>query len=141
MILVLFLEVTGLQFLLFLFVFCWMRIRGLCKLPARRDWLWGKLGLTLVGRDMLSKSLVQFSVDGKSCTCTSPPPPQPSLLSGLRQPSPGVYRIYDRANGNLLQENLCQHAAPPKIAVASAADPVQATVDPQFCQGLPNTYR
>ena len=69
------------------------------------------------------------------------PHPQPSLLFGLRQPSPGVYRIYDRANGNLFQEHLCQHAAPPKIAVASAPDPVKATVNPQFCQRLPNTYR
>ena len=25
----------------------WMRIRGLCKLPYGRDWLWGKLGLAL----------------------------------------------------------------------------------------------
>ena len=59
----------------------------------------------------------------------------------LRQPSPGVYRIYDRANGNLLQDHLCQHAAPPKIAIVSSPDPVQATIDPQFCQRLPNTYR
>ena len=61
-----------------------------------------------------------------------PPHPQPSSLFGLRQPSPGVYRIHDRANGNLFQEHLCQNAVPPKIAVASAPDPVKATVDPQF---------
>ena len=34
-----------------------MRIRGLCKLPDGREWLWGKLGLALVGRTMISKSL------------------------------------------------------------------------------------
>ena len=34
-----------------------MRIRGLCKLPDAREWLWGKLGLALVGRTMISKSL------------------------------------------------------------------------------------
>ena len=34
------------------------------KLPDGRDWLWGKLGLTLVGKAMLSKSLTQFSADG-----------------------------------------------------------------------------
>ena len=34
-----------------------MRIRGLCKLPDGREWLWGKLGLALVGRAMISKSL------------------------------------------------------------------------------------
>ena len=49
-----------------------MRIRGLWKLPDGRDWLWGKLGFSLVGRAMLSKSLIQFSVDGCSCV--------PSLL-------------------------------------------------------------
>ena len=76
-ILVFILEFTGLQFLLFLFALCWMRIRGLCKLPNGRDWLWGKLGLALVGRAMLSKLLVQFSVDGGSCACTPPPTPSP----------------------------------------------------------------
>ena len=44
-----------------------MRIRGLWKLPDGRDWLWGKLGLTLVGKAMLSKSLTQFSADGWGC--------------------------------------------------------------------------
>ena len=28
---------------------------------------WGKLGLLLMGRAMLSKSLIQFSVDGRGC--------------------------------------------------------------------------
>ena len=45
----------------------WMRIRGLQKLPGGKDWLWVKLGLALVGRGMLSKSLIQFSVDGRGC--------------------------------------------------------------------------
>ena len=39
-------------------------VRGLCKLPDSRDQLWGKLCLALVGRAMLSKSLVQLSADG-----------------------------------------------------------------------------
>ena len=42
----------------------WVRIRGLCKLPDGRDWLCGKLGLVLVGKVMLCKSLIQFSSDG-----------------------------------------------------------------------------
>ena len=46
------------------------------KLPDGRKWLWVKLDLALVGRAMLSKSLIQFSVDGQSC--------DPSLLFGLR---------------------------------------------------------
>ena len=35
-----------------------MRTRGLYKLPDGRDWLWGKLGLALMGRAMLGKSLI-----------------------------------------------------------------------------------
>ena len=35
-----------------------MRIRGLCKLSDVRNWLWGKLGLALVGRAVLSKTLI-----------------------------------------------------------------------------------
>ena len=49
-----------------------MRIRGLCRLPNGRDWLWGKLGLSLVSRAMLSKSLIQLSADDWNCA--------PSLL-------------------------------------------------------------
>ena len=39
--------------------FWWIRIGGLRKLPDGRDWLWGKLGLTLMGGAMLSKPLTQ----------------------------------------------------------------------------------
>ena len=43
----------------------WRRIRGLWKLPDGRDWLRGKLGLLLsMDGAMLSKSLIQFSVEG-----------------------------------------------------------------------------
>ena len=45
----------------------WTRTRGLWKLPDGRDWLRGKLGLVLMGVAMLSKSLIQFSVDGWCC--------------------------------------------------------------------------
>ena len=43
----------------------WLGIRGLWKLPDWRDWLQsvGRLGLALVGKAMLSKSLNQFSDD------------------------------------------------------------------------------
>ena len=37
--------------------------KRLWKLPDGRDWLRGKLGLVLMGGAMLSKSLIQFSVD------------------------------------------------------------------------------
>ena len=39
--------------------------RGLCKLPDGRDWWWGKLGLALVGRALLSKVLVQYLLMGR----------------------------------------------------------------------------
>ena len=41
-----------------------MRLRGLYKLPDGRDWPWEKLGLSLVGRALLSKALIQLSLIG-----------------------------------------------------------------------------
>ena len=41
------------------------------KLPDGRDWLWGELGLALVGKAMLSKYLIQFSADGWGYACTN----------------------------------------------------------------------
>ena len=37
------------------------------RLPDEREWLWGKLDLALEGRAMLSKSLIQLSIDGWGC--------------------------------------------------------------------------
>ena len=51
-------------FLLLLFILCWRRLRGLCKLPDGRDWQWDKLYLVLVGRALLSKTLILLSADG-----------------------------------------------------------------------------
>ena len=45
----------------------WLRISGLWKLPDGRDWLRGKLGLVLMGGAILSKSLIQLSIDGRGC--------------------------------------------------------------------------
>ena len=53
-----------------------MKIRGLCNLSDKSNWLWGKLSLALVDRAMLSKSLIQLSVDGWGCV--------PSLLFDLK---------------------------------------------------------
>ena len=47
---------------------------GLCKLPDGRDWLWGKLGLALVGKAMLSKSLIQFMTLSICLTLSFLPP-------------------------------------------------------------------
>ena len=55
-------------------VLWWIRIRSLWKLSEGRDRLRGKLGLVLIGG--ASKSLIQFSVDGRGCVL--------SLLFDLR---------------------------------------------------------
>jgi len=52
------------------------KVRGFCKLSDGIEWLRGKLSLVLMGGTMLSKSLIQFSVDGQGCI--------PSLLFDLR---------------------------------------------------------
>ena len=56
----------------------------------------GKTGSCSGGKAMISKSLIQFSVDGWGCVS--------SLKFGLR-PS------YGRCNGNLLQKDLCQQSS------------------------------
>ena len=43
------------SFLLLLSALWWMNVRGLCKFPDERDWLWF--------RAMLNKYLIQFSAD------------------------------------------------------------------------------
>ena len=63
----------------------WRRIRGLWKLPDGRDWLRGKLSLVLMGGAMLSKSLIQFFVDGWSCV--------PSLIFSWGQTMVEVMKI------------------------------------------------
>ena len=73
------------------------RIRGLWKLPDGRDWLKGKLGLVLMGRAMLSKSLIQFSIDWEGCV--------PSLLFELRP----NYGRGSEDSSDLLRKDLCTH--------------------------------
>ena len=63
----------------------WIRIRCLWKLPDGIDWLRGIVGLVLMGGAMLSKSLIQFSVDGWSCV--------PSLLFTWGQTMVEVMKI------------------------------------------------
>ena len=78
------------------FSFCLvLGIRGLWKLSVRRDWLRVKLGLVLMGGAMLSKSLIQFSVDGQGCV--------PSLLFDLRP----NYGGSNEGNDDLLQKVSC----------------------------------
>ena len=70
----------------------WRRVRGLWKLPDGRDWLRGKPGLVLMRGAMFSKSLIRFSVDGRSCVI--------SLLLDLRPNCGGG----NEDNGDLLQK-------------------------------------
>ena len=58
---------------------------------------WGKLGLVLMGRAMLSKSLIQFSVDGQGYV--------PSLLFDLKP----NYSGGNEDNGDLLPKVPCRH--------------------------------
>ena len=96
----------------------WMRIRGLWKLPDGRDWLWGKLGLVLMAGAMLSKSLIQFYVDGQGCVLY--------LLFDLRP----NYSGGNEDNGDLLQNVPCTHhhtqcpppCSSPPLTHASAGD-------------------
>ena len=62
-----------------------------------RDWLRGKPCLVLMGRAMLSKSLIQFSVDGWGCV--------PSLLFDLWS----NYSGGNEDNGDLFQKVPCIH--------------------------------
>ena len=57
----------------------------------------GNLGLALIGRAMLSKSLIQFSVGGRGCV--------PSLLFDLRP----NYGGGNEDNGDLLKKVLGTH--------------------------------
>ena len=70
---------------------------GFHKTPNGRDWLREKLGLVLMGGAVLSKSLIQFSVDGRGCI--------PSLLFDQRP----NYGGGNKDNGNLLQNVPCMH--------------------------------
>ena len=79
----------------------WIRIRGLWNLLDGRDRLTvGELGLVVMVGAMLSKSLTQFSVDGRGCV--------PSLLFDLRP----KYGGGNEDNGKLLQKVRCMHCLP-----------------------------
>ena len=100
------------------------------KIPDRRDWLWGNLGLVLMGRAMLSKYFIKYSVDGWGST--------PSLLFGL-WPN---YGSFNGSYGDLLQKHLCQHTLQlPQLLYSVPLTPRQATVDPQLCRRLLDTHR
>ena len=85
----------------------------------------GKLGLVFLGRALLSKSLIQFSVDGwDGCV--------PSLLFALKPNDGGG----NENNGNLFQKVPCTHC---HTVAFSAATLQQATTDP--CLRWVDTHR
>ena len=94
------------------------------KVPSGRDWLWENLGLVLVGGAMLSKSLIQISVDERGCV--------PSVLFDL-----GLnYGGGNEDNGNLLQKVPCMHclhSVPPTL--------LEAIANPCLCQRFLDTHR
>ena len=83
----------------------------------------GILGLVLIGRAMLSKSLIQFSVVGCSCV--------PSLLFTWGQTMVEVMKIMVTS---LKRSHAC-------TATARAPTLQQATIDPCLCQRLSDTHR
>ena len=97
----------------------WRRMRGLWKLPDERDWLRGKLGLVLMGGAMLSKSLIQFSIDGWSCV--------PSLLFTWGQTTLEVIKIM----GSKDPMHVLLHSLPPTLH--------QVTTHPCLCWRLLDT--
>ena len=88
-----------------------MKVRSLYKFPDGRDWLWGKLSLALMGRAPLSKTLISCLLMGGA---TLPP----CYLFSLKQPNPGVYRLFGRVHG-YLQEDLCQDTSPSTVAASA----------------------
>ena len=82
----------------------------------------GGKGFVLMGRAMLSKSLIQFSVDGWSCV--------PSLLFTWSQTMVEVMKI-------MVISFKRSHAG---TATLGGPDLQQVTADPYFCQRLLDTY-
>ena len=81
----------------------------------------GKLGLVLMGGAMFSKSLIQFSADGRGCVS--------SLLFDLRP----NYGGGNEDNGDLFLKVPCMlHSVTPALQ--------QATADPCLCQRLLDTH-
>ena len=100
----------------------WRRIRGLWKLPDGIDWLRGILHLVLMGGAMLSKSLIQFSVEGQGCVLF--------LLFDLRPNYGG-----GNEDNDLLQKVPCRHWTQCPMTLQ------QATTDPHLYQILLDTHR
>ena len=96
----------------------------------RKTWLWRKPGLVLMGGAVLSKSLIQFSVDGQGCV--------PSLLFDLRPncwPTPPLETPgHSQANlGQSLVGSLLLSSGS-WYAQGSSVCAVQESVSPVLCR-------
>ena len=87
-------------------VFCDCGFHSVCpltdkdkKLPDLREGLWGKLGLVMMGGAILSRLLIQLSVDEQDCV--------PSLSFDLRP----NYGGGTEDNGEVLQKAPCMHCS------------------------------
>ena len=105
-------------------VFCDCGFHSVCPLVEKNKRLmeaslWerlrGRLGLVLMGRAMLSKSIIQFSVDGQGCI--------PSLLFDLML----NYGGGNEDNGNLLQKVPCTHCCTQCPQPCSRPPPTRAS--------------
>ena len=76
---------------------------------------WERLGLVLMGGAILSKPLIQFSVDGRSCI--------PSLLFDLRP----NYGGGNEDNGDFLQKVPCTHCHTQCLLPCSRPPPTHAS--------------
>ena len=116
----------GLWFFLPLWsVLWWRKLRGLCKPPDGLDLQREKLGLVLVGRALLSKTLIQLYVDGWGYIPFW-------YLFGFRGPSTEVCGFYGRVNSKL-QEGLHQ-GRPSRPVAASGPVPVVRPCQPRTPQ-------
>ena len=95
-----------------------------------------KLDLVLVGRTLLSNYLIHFSGDGWGCA--------PSLLFGLRPPSPGVCSLYGRVMvfivglmATFFRRSYANNTHLPEMLLSEPQSPLQAAVDLQCCLRLP----
>ena len=81
----------------------WTRTKGLRKLPDGRDWLKENPGLFLMGRAMLSKSLIQISFDEWGCVPSPLFDLRPNYVGGNEDnPSKGIatFRASDPTAGH-----------------------------------------
>ena len=98
------------------------RIRGLWKFPDGIQWLRGQLGLVLMSRAMLSKSLIQFSVDGQSVF-------------------PPYYLTWGQTLVEVMKIMATSFKTPMHVLLDSVPPTLQqATAKPHLCQRLLDTH-